>query len=280
MHSMVLGGLVLGAIACSTDSPTPSGQGGGGGGGMSGIGGTAGMPTAGGTAAGASGASAGGGVGGSAGSTAGSGGAGGAGAGGGGAGGSGGEKSKMTFFLTSKNPGQGANFGGIEGADTHCQMLAMAAGGGDHTWHAYLSASGPPAVNAADRIGAGPWVNANGVTVATSVADLHSPNNVLGKANTVNETGAVVMGRGDTPNRHDVLTGSTEAGMAYPAGQDHTCADWTSGADGAARVGHHDKMGGGDMPMSWNSAHDSSGCSLPNLQGTGGDGLIYCFAID
>jgi hypothetical protein len=186
----------------------------------------------------------------------------------------------MTFFLTSKNPGQGANFGGIAGADMHCQMLAMAAGAGDHTWHAYLSVSGPPAEHAASRIGAGPWVNANGVTVATSVEDLHSANNMLGKANTVDENGDEVNGAGDDPNRHDILTGSTETGMAYPAGEDHTCEDWTSGADGAARVGHHDKMGGGEMPMSWNSSHDSSGCSVSDLQSTGGDGLIYCFAID
>jgi len=135
-------------------------------------------------------------------------------------------------------------------------------------------------VNARDRIGTGPWVNKNGVTVATSPANLHSDNNQLGKANSVDQTGATVNGGGDDPNRHDILTGSMADGTAYPAGDDHTCADWTSTGAGNARVGHHDKMGGGASPMSWNSAHDSDGCTIENLRGTGGDGRIYCFAID
>lgn len=187
----------------------------------------------------------------------------------------------MTFFITSSNPGGGGKLGGLSGADAHCQSLAAAVGGGDHTWRAYLSVSAPQAINARDRIGTGPWANKNGVVVATSVANLHSPDNMLGKATSLDEKGAVLNGSGDQPNRHDILTGSTADGNAYPiGGLDHTCAEWTSDSTGAARVGHHDKMGGGQSPMSWNSAHDSSGCSLANLRGTGGDGRFYCFAID
>jgi hypothetical protein len=193
----------------------------------------------------------------------------------------------MTFFLTSAGPGNGANLGGLAGADAHCQTLARAsgvAGAGDRTWRAYLSTSaagGQAAVNARDRIGAGPWHNARGVRVAASVAELHSEANGLGKQGTLTEKGDTVTGRGDTPNRHDILTGSMPDGTAFPADTaDYTCRNWTSGADGAgsAQVGHHDKQGGGQRPNSWNSAHGSRGCSQANLRGTGGDGLYYCFA--
>lgn len=179
----------------------------------------------------------------------------------------------MSFFITSQNPGQGANLGGLDGADAHCTSLAEAAGISGKNWHAYLSAS---TVDARDRIGTGPWYSANGEKVADDVDDLHSDNNNLGKTTSLDETGQVVNGRGDTPNRHDILTGSDLMGKL----QGNSCADWTSGADGSAMVGHHDRTGGGPNPTSWNSAHGSRGCSLANLQGTGGDGLFYCFATD
>ncbi|MDH4072243.1 MAG: hypothetical protein OEV41_03940 [Gammaproteobacteria bacterium] len=188
----------------------------------------------------------------------------------------------MSFFLTSKGPGDGANLGGLAGADAHCQMLAESAGAGGKTWRAYLSTSGGDApVNARDRIGDGPWVNANGVQVAADLDDLHSEANKLGKENSVSEDGDPVNGRGDTPNRHDILTGSNLDGTAFTDGEDHTCRDWTySGADGSAQVGHHDRTGGGANPTSWNNAHPSRGCGQADLQGTGGDGLFYCFATD
>jgi hypothetical protein len=185
----------------------------------------------------------------------------------------------MTFFITSAGSGNGANLGGLAGADAICQRLAAAVGAGTKTWRAYLSTSAvgnQAAVNARDRIGSGPWQNSKGVVVATSVADLHSENNKLGKENSLTEKGTPVNGRGDTPNTHDILTGSTADGRALPG--DVTCNNWTSAAAGAARVGHHDKQGGGESPNSWNSAHASSGCSQPNLVGTGGAGLFYCFA--
>ena len=188
----------------------------------------------------------------------------------------------MTFFIASANPGNGADFGGLAGADKHCQALAAAAGAGGRTWRAYLSmtaSSGQAAVNARDRIGAGPWHNAKGVQVATSVADLHSDNNKLSKENSLTEKGAMVNGRGDTPpNRHDILTGSQLDGTASTGTDDTTCRNWTSSSTGSAFVGHHDRQGGGTNPSSWNSAHASKGCSLENLRATGGDGLIYCFA--
>jgi hypothetical protein len=189
----------------------------------------------------------------------------------------------MSFFITSAGLGNGADLGGLAGADRHCQALAAAAGAGDRTWHAYLSTitpDGKPAVNARDRIGPGPWYNQKGVMVARNVADLHSDNNKLGKENSLTEKGAVVNGRGDQPNTHDILTGSNLDGTAY-TGEGYTnCDNWTSsGEEGGARLGHHDKNGGGEHPMSWNSAHDSRGCSQSNLQGTGGNGLFYCFAI-
>jgi len=178
----------------------------------------------------------------------------------------------MTFFLTSAGPGNGADLGGLQGADAHCQNLAESVGAGERTWRAYLSTSD---VDARDRIGDGPWYNARGVEVAANVAELHGDNN-LTKETQLDEHGEMVNGRGDNPNRHDILTGSNSDGTA----SDATCNDWTSSGEGSARVGHHDRTGGGDDPTSWNSAHGSRGCSQSNLQGTGGDGLFYCFAID
>jgi hypothetical protein len=189
----------------------------------------------------------------------------------------------MSFFLTSAGPGQGANLGGLTGADAHCQRLAASVGAGGKTWRAYLSTSaagGAAAVNARDRIGQGPWHNAKGVQVAQNVADLHSDKNNLTKETVLNEKGQVVNGRGDNPNRHDILTGSQADGTAFAAGADNTCSNWTSSGEGSARVGHHDRQGGGDAPTSWNSAHGSRGCSQENLRGTGGDGLFYCFATN
>jgi hypothetical protein len=193
------------------------------------------------------------------------------------------QNANMSFFITSHGPGNGANLGGLAGADRHCQALAQSAGAGGKTWRAYLSTSasgGQAAVNARDRIGKGPWQNVKGVVVAKSVADLHSDNNKLSKENTVSEKGDVISGRGDTPNRHDVLTGSQADGTAFPAGEDKTCGNWTSSGEGSAQVGHHDRVGGGPAGSSWNSAHPSRGCSQANLQGTGGDGLFYCFAAN
>jgi hypothetical protein len=190
-------------------------------------------------------------------------------------------KPQLGFFITSANPGKGADLGGLDGADKYCQTLAAAAGAGSRTWRAYLStaaANGKPGVNAKDRIGSGPWFNAKGVKVADSVADLHSDNNKLSKENSLTEKGEVVNGRGDTPNKHDVLTGSQLDGTAFPEGQSLTCNNWTSSAEGAAQVGHHDRQGGGQNPTSWNSAHASKGCSQDVLRSTGGDGLYYCFA--
>lgn len=186
----------------------------------------------------------------------------------------------MTFFVTSVGPGNGADLGGIEGADAHCQSLAEAAGAGEHTWRAYLSTGGEGAVNARDRIGAGPWVNAKGDEIAASVDDLHSDANNLTKETALDENGAAVKGRGDEPNQHDILTGSQADGTAFAGAEDMTCGNWTSSGEGAAMVGHHDRMGlRDDAPSkSWNSSHPSRGCSQENLQGTGGAGLFYCFA--
>ncbi len=188
----------------------------------------------------------------------------------------------MTFFLTSNGPGNGANLGGLAGADRHCQMLAQAAGAGNRTWRAYLSTQGQGAVNARDRIGQGPWFNAMGVQVAQNVAALHGDierdRNYLFKETALNEKGEGVNGRGDQPNRHDILTGSDSLGRAFTDSEDHTCQNWTSSTDGSgsAQLGHHDRSGGNTT--SWNSAHPSRGCSQQNLQRTGGDGLFYCFA--
>jgi len=184
-------------------------------------------------------------------------------------------ESTLGFFITSAGPGDGANLGGLAGADAHCQKLATAVDAGERTWRAYLSTNGDDGVNASDRIGSGPWQNAAGVTVAANVAELHGDNG-LSKQASITEKGDVVNGRGDSPNRHDILTGTNLDGSAAA----QTCDNWTSNADGSALVGHHDRNGGGANPTSWNSAHGSRGCSQSNLQGTGGDGLFYCFAAD
>ena len=186
----------------------------------------------------------------------------------------------MSFFLTANGPGDGAKLGGLEGADAHCTALAEAAGVTGKTWRAYLSTTGSGGVNAKDRIGTGPWHNANGIQVASSVADLHSDNNKLSKENSISAKGQQINGRGDDPNRHDILTGSQMDGPAASGSDDTTCSNWTSNGEGSALVGHHDRQGGGSNPTSWNSAHASRGCSQENLQGTGGDGLFYCFAIN
>ena len=192
----------------------------------------------------------------------------------------------MTFFISSAGSGQGANLGGLAGADRHCQQLAAAAGAGGRTWRAYLSqqaAGGMQAVNARDRIGRGPWQNAKGVVVATSVDDLHSANNKLSKENSLSEKGTGILGRGDKPNQHDILTGSTPDGRAFPAGKDMTCSNWTNSADnGNAMVGHHDRQGlnESEAARSWNSSHPSKGCSQQALVSTGGAGMIYCFATN
>ena len=193
----------------------------------------------------------------------------------------------MTFFVTSVGSGNGANFGGLTGADKHCQTLGAAAGAGNRTWRAYLSAAaaaGQPAVNAKDRIGTGPWTNVKGVVIAKSVADLHSDENNIKKDTALTEKGTVVNGVGDTPNQHDILTGSQADGTLQPAtppATDATCSNWTSGADeGAAQLGHVDRMGRGAAGPSWNSAHISRGCSVPNLARSGGAGYLYCFAAN
>ncbi|MGB7270440.1 MAG: DUF1554 domain-containing protein [Albidovulum sp.] len=181
----------------------------------------------------------------------------------------------MSFFVTSQNPGNGGDFGGLAGADAHCAALAEAAGVGAKTWRAYLSSS---TENARDRIGAGPWVNAKGEVIAESVDGLHGDNN-LTKDTALNELGEVVNGRGDSPNRHDILTGSNPDGTVA---EGMTCEDWTSSAeDTAGMVGHHDRMGLDDSApaKSWNASHSSrGGCGIEALRGTGGDGLLYCFA--
>jgi hypothetical protein len=194
-----------------------------------------------------------------------------------------------SFFVTSAGPSKGADLGGLAGADRHCQSLAQAAGAGAKTWRAYLStqaADGQPAVNAKDRIGKGPWQNAKGAVVAKDVADLHSAGNNLTKQTTLSEKGEVINGRGDTPNRHDVLTGSQPDGTAFAGGDDRTCKNWTSSTQGSAVVGHSDRIGlrDDDASKSWNSSHPSrgpeGGCSQSDLKSTGGDGLFYCFAAN
>jgi len=194
----------------------------------------------------------------------------------------------MSFFITSANPGKGGDLGGLAGADRHCQALAASAGAGGKTWRAYLSnaaMAGQPAINARDRIGAGPWRNAKGEVVATSVADLHSANNKLGKQTSLTEKGAVVAGRGDPVNMHDILTGSKPDGTLAPAdpGKDTTCGNWTKSVDGSAIVGHHDKDGTNPDPVanvSWNASHGTRGCSIDQLKQSGSAGLLYCFAAN
>jgi hypothetical protein len=186
---------------------------------------------------------------------------------------------QISFFITSVGSGKGANLGGVQGADAHCAMLAKAAGAaGNRTWRAYLSTS---AGNARDRIGKGPWYNSKGVMIAKDVDDLHSDKNNLTKETQLNEKGAIVNGRGDNPNMHDILTGSGLDGRA-PAGGggDTSCNNFTSDSTGSAMVGHHDRQGGGASATSWNSAHASKGCSQENLVATGGNGFFYCFAAN
>jgi hypothetical protein len=198
------------------------------------------------------------------------------------------QQASMTFFVTSAGSGKGADLGGLNGADRQCQQLAQTAGAGTHTWHAYLStqaADGQAAVNARDRIGRGPWQNAKGVVIAKDVDELHGPNN-LTKQTALTEKGEVVNGRGDTPNRHDALTGTQPDGKAFPPGEDKTCHNWTSSTQGTAIVGHIDRQGlrDDDASKSWNSSHPSrgpdGGCSQADLRSTGGDGLFYCFAVN
>jgi len=191
----------------------------------------------------------------------------------------------MSFFVSSAGSGKGADLGGIEGADRICRTLAEAVGAGGRTWRAYLSTQGPGAVNARDRIGAGPWVNAKGVVIAKNLAELHGANH-LTKQTALTEKGEVVNGRGDTPNMHDILTGSKPDGTAFGDGVDRTCANWTSSGAGSAMVGHSDRTGLDESApaKSWNSSHPSrgpgGGCSQDDLKSTGGNGRLYCFAAD
>ena len=196
------------------------------------------------------------------------------------------QQSAMTFFVTSSGPGKGADLGGLDGADRVCQSLAQAAGAGGKTWRAYLSTQGAGAVNARDRIGKGPWQNAKGVVIAKDVADLHSANNNIGKQTALDEKGELVNGRGDQPNRHDVLTGSQPDGTAFTGADDRTCGNYTKSGAGSVMVGHHDRLGLNEEPpaKSWNSSHPSrgpdGGCSQGDLRSTGGAGLLYCFAAN
>lgn len=195
----------------------------------------------------------------------------------------GGAKSVTRFFITSRGSGNGGNLGGLAGADAHCQMLAEAERAGDHTWRAYLSTSatdGQPAVHARDRIGRGPWYNAAGELIAANVEELHGENARINKDMAVTERLDTVNGVGDTPNMHDILTGSRPDGTAFSAEEDLTCRNWTSSSEGRAQVGHHDRRGLGEGVNSWNSVHASRGCSQQDLEATGGAGLFYCFAID
>jgi hypothetical protein len=192
-------------------------------------------------------------------------------------------RNDMSFFVTSAGSGQGADLGGLSGADQRCQSLAKTAGGGNRTWRAYLSnsASGGAAINARDRIGRGPWYNAKGVMIARNVDELHAKNNIS-KETALTEQGGMVNGRTDKPNMHDMLTGSQPDGRAFPAGQDMTCGNWTRSGEGAAMVGHHDRLGlKDDEPArSWNSSHPSRGCSQEALRSSGGNGYFYCFAAN
>ena len=189
--------------------------------------------------------------------------------------------SGIGFFVTSTNPGKGADFGGLAGADAHCQALANNVGQGRKTWRAYLSTTGAGGVNARDRIGAGPWSNAKGTMIATDVNQLHGANG-LTKQTALTEKGEMVSGRGDTVNMHDVLTGSGPDGRAMPGSADTTCGNWTKSGEGSAIVGHHDRVGlRDDEPSrSWNSSHPSRGCGMDALKATGGAGLLYCFAAN
>jgi hypothetical protein len=192
-------------------------------------------------------------------------------------------KGAMTFFVTSVGKGNGADLGGLDGADAHCNALAKAAGSKLSNWKAYLSTTAPggdAGVNARERIGKGPWHNAKGVMVARNVNDLHSDKTNVTKETALNEKGEPTKGRGDTPNEHDILTGSDPLGLYSTAGGDTTCGNWSKSGDGSAIVGHHDRVGLKDSRhmKSWNSSHGSRGCSQDQLKSSGGAGLFYCFA--
>ena len=191
----------------------------------------------------------------------------------------------MSFFITSTSKGNGANYGGLAGADAYCQTMAAAAGRGAATWHAYLSTfepGGAAGVNARERIGKGPWKNAKGVAVAASLDELHSDANNINKQTALTEKGETVSGRGDAVNTHDILTGSDPQGLYSTAGGDTTCGNWTKSGEGSAIVGHHDRAGLKDTRHmnSWNSSHGSRGCSQDQLKASGGAGLIYCFVAN
>ena len=203
------------------------------------------------------------------------------------------QQADMTFFVTSTGPGKGGDLGGLAGADAHCQSLAQAAGTGNKTWRAYLSTSargGANPVHARDRVGNGPWQNAKGAVIATSIADLHSDNNKISKATALDEKGQPIKVRGDTPVMHDILTGSDKDGRAFPSNMDLTCGNWTSSGPGVAMLGRADREGNPpvagsqnaatymEFARSWNAAHTSRGCTQPDLIATGGNGLFYCFA--
>ena len=191
------------------------------------------------------------------------------------------KEERMSFFISSTGSGKGADYGGLAGADRHCQSLAAAAGAGQRTWRAYLSSSGENPVHARERIGKGPWRNAKGVVVASDLKHLHANPNI-DKQTGLTEKGEPVNGRGDKPNKHDILTGSQPDGTAFPDSENRTCANWTSSGEGRAQVGHHDRVGLRDdeASRSWNSSHPSRGCSDEALRASGGAGLIYCFAAD
>jgi len=192
------------------------------------------------------------------------------------------QQGQLSFFIISVGLGKGGDLGGLDGADRQCQSLAQAAGGGSKTWRAYLSTQGAGGVNAKDRIGNGPWSNAKGVQIASNVADLHSSNNKINKESALDEKGMTVNGRGDTPNRHDILTGTQQDGTAVAGSEDATCSNWTSSTDGqgGAVVGHHDLIGNTNGPNFWNYSHKTPGCAPANLQRIGGAGLFYCFAVN
>jgi hypothetical protein len=191
----------------------------------------------------------------------------------------GGAQNDMTFFVTSAGSGQGADLGGLAGADARCQALAKSVGAGNHAWRAYLSTN---TANARERIGSGPWRNAKGVVIARNVDELHGANN-LNKQTALSEKGEMVNGRTDTPNMHDILTGSQPDGKAFPADKgDMTCGNWTKSGEGNAMVGHADRMGlrDDDASKSWNASHPSRACDAASLVATGGAGLLYCFAAN
>jgi hypothetical protein len=210
------------------------------------------------------------------------------------------QQSTMSFFVTSVGLGKGGDLDGLEGADRHCQSLAQAVGAGSKTWRAYLSTQGKDGINAKDRIGNGPWFNAKGVEIATSLSDLHSENNKISKDTALDENGHMVKGHDDTPNQHDILTGTQHDGTAVPGNDDTTCSNWTRGTGGppigsrlgcaisrwwwlcggGAVVGHHDLTGFTEGPNFWNYSHKTPGCTQANLQWTGGSGLFYCFAAN